>query len=46
VRDEEKLTTFALIIYVQSLIAGGYPVYSKDMNIMNDNLIKLIEWGI
>ena len=44
--DTEKLTAFAKILYVQSLIAGGYPVYSREMNIMNDNLIKLIEWGI
>lgn len=46
VDDREKLSTFAQILYVQSLIAGGYPVYGKEMNIMNDNLIKLIEWGI
>ena len=46
VNDDEKLRTFALILYVQSLIAGGYPVYSREMNIMNENLIKLIEWGI
>ncbi len=46
VDDNEKLSTFAQILYVQSLISGGYPVYSKEMNIMNDNLIKLIEWGI
>lgn len=44
--DQEKLKTFALILYVQALISGGFPVYSKQMNIMNDNLIKLIEWGI
>ena len=44
--DAEKLTVFARILYVQALIAGGYPVYSREMNIMNNNLIKLIEWGI
>ncbi len=46
VDEIEKLTSFAKILYVQSLIAGGFPVYSSDMGIMNDNLIKLIEWGI
>ena len=46
VSDRKKLSTFAQILYVQALISGGYPVYSKEMNIMNDNLIKLIEWGI
>ncbi len=44
--DKEKLHTFAKILYVQSLISGGYPVYSQQLSIMNDNLIKLIEWGI
>lgn len=44
--NSEKLSTFALILYVQALISGGFPVYSKHMNIMNGNLIKLIEWGI
>ena len=45
-QDSEKLGVFALILYVQSLISGGFPVYGKEMNIMNENLIKLIEWGI
>ena len=46
VDDSEKLNTFARILYVQALIAGGFPVRAKDMSIMNENLIKLIEWGI
>ncbi|SDA15663.1 molecular chaperone HtpG [Ruminococcus sp. YE71] len=46
VSDRVKLTTFAKILYVQALISGGYPVHAKEMNIMNENLIKLIEWGI
>ncbi len=46
INDNEKLMVLAKILYVQSLIAGGFPVYSSDMGIMNENLIKLIEWGI
>lgn len=46
IADEEKLSVYAQILYVQSLIAGGFPVHSSEMNIMNQNLIKLIEWGI
>lgn len=46
IADEEKLSVYAQILYVQSLIAGGFPVHSSEMNIMNLNLIKLIEWGI
>lgn len=44
--DREKLTVYAQILYVQALISGGFPVRSREMNIMNNNLIKLIEWGI
>lgn len=46
IADEEKLSVYAQILYVQSLIAGGFPVHSSEMNIMNQNLIKLIEWGV
>lgn len=44
--DTEKLSVYARIMYVQSLIAGGFPIHAAEMNIMNENLIKLIEWGI
>lgn len=44
--DAEKLSVYARIMYVQSLIAGGFPMRAAEMNIMNENLIKLIEWGI
>ena len=44
--DSEKLSVYAKILYVQALIAGGFPIRSSEMNIMNANLIKLIEWGI
>lgn len=44
--DKSKLSVYARIMYVQSLIAGGFPIRAAEMNIMNENLIKLIEWGI
>lgn len=44
--DTEKLSVYARILYIQSLISGGFPIRSAEMNIMNENLIKLIEWGI
>lgn len=46
VSDSKKLSVYARIMYVQSLIAGGFPIRAAEMNIMNENLIKLIEWGI
>lgn len=44
--DSEKLSVYAKILYVQSLISGGFPIHASEMNIMNTNLIKLIEWGM
>lgn len=44
--DTEKLSVYARIMYIQSLISGGFPIRASEMNIMNENLIKLIEWGI
>ena len=44
--DSEKLSAFARILYIQALISGGFPVRPRDMGIMNENLIKLIEWGL
>ncbi len=46
INDYTKLDTFAKILYVQALISGGYPVYNREMNILNENLISLIEWGL
>lgn len=44
--DAKKLSIYARIMYIQSLISGGFPIRAAEMNIMNENLIKLIEWGI
>lgn len=46
VSDKEKLTVFSQILYVQSLIAGGFPMHGAELSKMNNSLIKLIEWGI
>lgn len=44
--DPEKIDVCANIIYVQSLIAGGFPVSAQELFTMNENLIKLLEWGL
>ncbi len=44
--DPEKIDVCAHIIYIQSLIAGGFPVSAPELFMMNENLIKLIEWGL
>lgn len=44
--DPEKIEVCAYIIYIQALIAGGFPVSAPELFMMNENLIRLIEWGI
>ncbi|MBQ8781789.1 MAG: HSP90 family protein [Oscillospiraceae bacterium] len=44
--DDEKLAVYAKIIYVQSLISGGFPIRKNELTVMNDSLIQLMEWGI
>lgn len=46
VSDRDKLSVFIQILYVQALNSGGFPVSGNEMLRMNENLIKLIEWGI
>lgn len=44
--DPEKIEVCAYIIYIQSLIAAGFPVAAPDLFMVNENLIRLIEWGL
>ncbi|MCQ2464780.1 MAG: HSP90 family protein [Oscillospiraceae bacterium] len=44
--DPDKIEVCAHIIYIQALIAGGFPVSPPELFIMNENLIKLLEWGL
>ena len=44
--DTDKIEVCAHIIYIQALIAGGFPVSAPDLFMMNENLIKLVEWGL
>jgi len=44
--DPEKIEVCAYIIYIQALIAGGFPVSAPELFMMNENLIKLLEWGL
>ena len=46
IEDTEKISVCACILYIQALIAGGFPVSAGELSMMNENLIKLMEWGI
>ncbi|MBE6851973.1 MAG: HSP90 family protein [Ruminococcus sp.] len=44
--NPEKIQTFVRILYFNALITGGFPVSGSDLSIANEDLIKLIEWGL
>ncbi len=44
--DPEKVSVCLQILYVQALLTGRFPMRGGEMAVLNDNLIRLIEWGI
>ena len=34
------------MLYVQSLLLGHHPLNAKEMKLLNEGLLGLIEWGI
>ena len=44
--DMEKARVALQILYVQSLLTGRFPLQGSEMTVFNDNLIRLLEWGV
>ncbi len=44
ITNEELLEKIVQILYVQGLMAGGHPLKSKELQIMNESLLYLIEF--
>jgi molecular chaperone HtpG len=34
------------LLYVQSLLMGHHPLNQKEMAILNEGLLAMIEWGV
>lgn len=45
-RDEPLLRRMIEMLYVQALLLGHHPLSAKEMRLLNDGLIGLIEWSI
>lgn len=45
-RDRRALAKVVPMLYVQSLLMGHRPLKSSEMEILNQGLIDLIEWGL
>ena len=46
VADSEKLRCCLEILYVQALLTGGYPMRNHEMQLLNGNLLRLLDWSI
>ena len=46
VNDPERLRCCIEILYVQSLLTGGYAMHNNELSVLNDNLLKLLDWSI
>ena len=46
VRDRSILMRTVQMLYLQSLLLGHHPLSAKEMKLLNDGLLSLIEWGI
>jgi molecular chaperone HtpG len=46
VRDRAVLHRSIQMLYLQALLLGHHPLSAKEMQLLNDGLLALIEWGI
>jgi molecular chaperone HtpG len=44
-RDETLLRLSIQVLYVQSLLLGHRPLTSREMKLLNEGLLGLIEWS-
>ena len=46
VRERTVVQRSVQMLYIQALLLGHHPLSSKEMKLLNDGLLSLIEWGI
>lgn len=44
-RDSKRLHCCIEILYVQALLTGGYPMHHHEMQLLNQNLLRLLDWS-
>ncbi|MGL6076504.1 MAG: HSP90 family protein [Fimbriiglobus sp.] len=45
-KDRAVLTRAIQMLYLQSLLLGHHPLSGKEMSLLNEGLLSLIEWGV
>jgi molecular chaperone HtpG len=46
IQDRQLLQRSVQLLYVQSLLMGHHPLNQKEMAILNEGLLAMIEWGV
>jgi len=46
IQNPERQKVCIEILYIQNLLTGRFPMQGGEMTLLNQNLIKLIEWGL
>ena len=46
VHDSEKLHCCLEILYIQALLTGGYPMRNHEMQLLNADLLRLLNWSL
>ena len=46
VHDSEKLHCCLEILYIQALLTGGYPMRNHEMQLLNTDLLRLLNWSL
>ncbi len=46
IRDQQLLLRSVQLLYVQSLLMGHHPLNQKEMSVLNEGLLAMIEWGV
>lgn len=44
--DDERLRCCISVLYVQALLAGSFPMRNGELQVLNENLLTLLGWGL
>ena len=45
-KNKKLVNRSVQLLYVQALLLGHHPLNSKEMRLLNDGLLDMIEWGV
>ncbi|HMF18396.1 MAG TPA: hypothetical protein VKE98_14395, partial [Gemmataceae bacterium] len=45
-KNKKLVNRSVQLLYVQALLLGHHPLNSKEMRLLNEGLLDMIEWGV